>query len=241
MRSLIIGGTQGLGYALAQGSLLRGIEPIVTGQKPEEAGVFIGDVEVRREHVRVEDDADVAWLMQRFKVTPSLDFRYLFYLPATHLKGMFVEQKVEDVNRLLAVTVGGLLNVVRHFHRMKGKPYHLVIVTSTTSWKIRPDEAVYGMAKAAQAQFGRNFHQELVAKLPGSKTLIVHPGGMRTHFLDASGIDSSSFLNPAIVAEHIWEEIRAQEAGTYPALHELHLLRRADGDASLERGVKTPE
>ena len=36
--------------------------------------------------------------------------------------------------------------------------YRLITVASTTSWRIRPDEAAYGAAKAAAAQFARNIH-----------------------------------------------------------------------------------
>ena len=93
--------------------------------------------------------------------------------------------------------------------------------------------------RARQAQFARNFHQELVKALPGSKSLIVHPGGMRTGFLPPN-IDPAELMDPGVVARVIWDEMEAQDRGEHPALHELHVLREKGGVPRLERGPKAP-
>ena len=113
-------------------------------------------------------------------------------------------------------------------------------LASTTSWRIRPDEAAYGAAKAAAAQFARNIHQEIVKDLPGAKSLIVHPGGMRTGFWPG-GVDTSMFMDTDVVARLIWEEMEAQDRGDWPALHELNILRGPDGQPVLERRPKAPQ
>ena len=241
-RSLIVGGTRGLGRSIAKQSMRRGIEPVVLGRPRSDRSstIEIDGEAVRFEPVHVEDDADVSRCIGRFKVTPSLNFRELFYLPGEHLQGRFCDQPEAAVRHLLDVTLFGLMNLVRHFHPMKKKLYRLITVASTTSWRIRPDEAAYGAAKAAAAQFARNIHLEIVEDLPGAKSLIVHPGGMRTGFWPG-GVDTSMFMDTDVVARLIWEEMEAQDRGEWPALHELHILRGPDGQPILERGPKAPQ
>jgi NAD(P)-dependent dehydrogenase (short-subunit alcohol dehydrogenase family) len=241
-RSLIAGGTRGLGRSIAKQSMRRDIEPVVLGRpRPDRSSTIEIDGEaVRFEPVRIEDDADVSRCIDRFKVTPSLNFRELFYLPGEHLKGRFCDQPEAAVRHMVDVTLFGLMNLVRHFHPMKKKPYRLITVASTTSWRIRPDEAAYGAAKAAAAQFARNIHQEIVKDLPDATSLIVHPGGMRTGFWP-HGVDTSMFMDTDVAARLIWEEMEAQDRGQWPALHELHILRGPDGQPILERGPKAPQ
>lgn len=112
-RSLIAGGTRGLGRSIAKQSMRRGIEPVVLGRpRPDRSSTIEIDGEaVRFEPVRIEDDADVSRCIDRFKVTPSLNFRELFYLPGEHLKGRFCDQPEAAVRHLLDVTLFGLMNV----------------------------------------------------------------------------------------------------------------------------------
>lgn len=240
-RSFIVGGAGGLGLSITKESLSRGVEPVVLGRPApgRDAAFAVNGQPVRFEPVRITDDLDTARCIDLFKVQPSLRFQEVFYLPGAFLQGRFCDHADKEVRQLFDISVFGLMNLVRHFHPMKKRPYRLITITSTSSLRIRNDEAAYGAAKAAEAQFARNFHQELVADLPDAKSLIVHPGGMRTGFLPP-GIDPSELMDPNEVAKLIWDEMSAQDRGEHPPLHELHILRGKGGVPRLERGPKAP-
>lgn len=238
VRSLIVGGTSGLGLALARESLRRGVEPVVTGRRAQ-GSIDIDGASVRAEPMDVTDPDSVQACIDRFKVKPSLAFRYLFYTAGCGLQGSLIEESPEQIRRVIDTSLTGYLYAVRAFMAMKGKPFHLVTVTSTTSFRVRNNETVYGAAKAGQAQAARNFHRELVARLPGSQSVVVHPGGMNTPFWDGSGVDTSKFLNPDQIAEIIWNEIEVQEAGSRPVFEELRLDRNPEGEPLISYGTPT--
>ena len=243
MHALIIGGTHGLGFELAERALDHGLQPIVTGRQPQEKFLHARKP-VRYETMTVENEESVADTMTRLRNDPSLDIRALFYLPGTHLRGAFCTHTPEAVAHLFEVCLFGFMRVIRHFHPSQHVPYHLVCVGSTSTYRIRQDEAVYGSAKAAQAQFARNFHQELVKDLPGSHTILSHPCGMKTPFWNGTNMNTEGFLHPSVAAEDIWNIIRKLgiPSSTSPStLTEVHTLRWSHGKPTLAFGAKAPE
>ena len=245
MQALIVGGTKGLGLELTRWAASTDVTPIPTGRVMSLEMVSTMGHGIAFEQMDVTSRQSIGTTMQLLRsVKWASDIRYLFYLPAIHLQGKFCEQDPEKVNELFQTTVFGLMNVVRAFHTTQTQPYHLVVVSSTASYRILSDETAYGTAKAAQAQFARDFHQELARDLPGSKTLIVHPGGMRTDFRKRTGVDTSKLLDPMVVARFIWEEVAAQALDSSPGvsfMRELHILRGPDGQPIVERGIKAPQ
>ncbi len=237
MRSLIFGGTSGLGLSLAKASLEKGIEPVIVGRRVRPGA----PMDARTEFADVCNEVAVATLMNKLTVQPSLGFGYLFYTPGMFLKGDVREQSDQQVRGMMDINFFGLVNVLRHFHRMKKKPYHLVAISSTAAWRDVATEAAYGASKAAMDRYVRNFHHQLVADLPGSRTLIVHPGGMKSRFWDGRGFDTTRFMDTDLIASLIWDEIHAQALGTHDALHEVHYIRQPDGTPRTVHGPNLPE
>lgn len=238
MRSLIFGGTSGLGFSLAEASIEKGIVPIIVGRQPRPDAY---PIDARTEFVDVADDAAVAALMDRFTVQPSLGFGYLFYTPGVFLTGDLREQTDAQVREVMNVNYFGLVNVLRHFHRMKKKPYHLIAISSTAAWRDVAGEAAYGASKAAMDRYVRDSHYQRVRDLPGSRTLLVHPGGMKSRFWEGSTFDTSKFMDTDLIASHIWDEVHAQELGDQPDLHEVHYIRQSDGMPRTVHGPNLPE
>lgn len=248
-RALVIGGTRGLGWEIVRLAAKHGIDPIAVGrpqQNPEP--LFVDDGGGRHPVRRVgaalvtfDGALDLMWRLSPNLPTDLSDVSHVFYVAGVRLKGPLVRARDAPIGALIDVGIHGLVNALRAFlaSRDQREPFHLVVVTSTTSWKIRSDEAVYGMVKAAQAQFVRNVHGELPK---GSTTLVAHPGGMKTEFWEGSGVNTDGFLDPAQVAAAIWAEGRAQADGLYPRLHELHIERSPDGSEPylLTRGPRVP-
>ncbi len=100
-------------------------------------------------------------------------------------------------------------------------PFHLVAISSSSSWKARADEAVYCGTKAYQAQFARSLGLELMRDLPGSKVTVVHPAGMKTNLFQRTKTDTSQFMDPSGVAKMIWNEVLKQKL----AIDEFHIDR----------------
>ncbi len=241
--ALIIGGTRGLGWEIAQVAHEHRVQPVVVGRKASLEPLLIGrgsvQQAIRREGATLASAKLAGEFMDRLKETlPRVT--HLFYVAGLRLKGPLVKQSPGDIANVIDVSIRGIINTLSTFLERRGtQPFQLVVVASTSAWKIRSDEAVYGMVNAARAQFARNIHRELP---PGSKTLIVHPGGMATGFWEGSGVDTASFLDPAAVAEVIWNEGLDQAAGRHPALHELHIERdpHVQGAYLLTRGPRLP-
>jgi NAD(P)-dependent dehydrogenase (short-subunit alcohol dehydrogenase family) len=246
---LVLGGTRGLGREIARLSLERGYETIIVGRSatraqddPALAGArcIVADLttpeglsevnlaEIKYTHVfLVAGASHPRWRMDEY---PSRDFH-------------------DALNDMLALHVSGPILVLRFLHTMAVKmasetsvrpcPYHLITISSTTSYKMRDGETLYAMAQAAKSTFARHFGRELPRVLPGSKSMLVHPGGMRTEFFARSGIDqdTTNFMDPAAVAACIWAEVTHQ-SGPW---NEVSVIRDPLGNPQTVYGAQAPE
>ena len=249
-RSLIIGGTRGLGRALAIGSLRRGITPIVTGRfrsleqakiDPELQGAEFHQFDL--DYPAMIGSSGLAWG----------DISQVFWVAGIFMRSKVIETATEDIERMISTHLLGPIVTLREIVQLMkcgvnwdktfqppNKPFHLVTIGSTSSWKVRDNEAIYCALKAAKAHFTRNFARELVAELPGSKVTLVNPGGIKTpDFWQGSGQDISGYIEPSDLAELIWNEVLAQEQ----PFAEFQVLRHptAPGEFYVQRGPHTPE
>ncbi len=116
------------------------------------------------------------------------------------------------------------------------KPIHIVVISSSSAWKVRGDgQAMYGAAQAAKAQFARNLCAELQTSLPGSMVTLACPGGMRTDLFYGE-VDTTNFMDPAAVAAQIWT---ATDLPHENGLLEMHLSGTGD-DIQVAYGPKLP-
>ena len=153
----------------------------------------------------------------------------------------------EEVDRMIATNLSGPIKLLTRIHRLMkmarplaespGQPYHLVVVASTSSYRVRDNETVYCTVKAAQAHFARNFARELDRDLPGSKVTLVNPGGIKTNLFRHTGQDTGRFMDPEAVAQIIWETVLVQTA----PFCELNIPRHDDGTPNPSTGQEKPE
>src|SRR3989344_4773338 len=205
-RSLIIGGTRGLGRELAREARKRNTTPIILGRS---AGKGIPD---ERDAAFVEIECD---LTEREPIRDCVEtllelggIRYIFWNAGIFDKGRFVDKSYASLVQIFQTIVFGPLDLIRQYLASAGEPIHLVSICSTTAYKVRSDETAYAGAKAAQAQMTRGLALELQRDLPGSRATLIFPGGMRTDFFKGSGIDASSFMDPAEVARLAWDIVQ---------------------------------
>jgi NAD(P)-dependent dehydrogenase (short-subunit alcohol dehydrogenase family) len=236
-RSLILGGTRGLGKMLAVQSLERGIIPVVLGRSvetaakdPALAGAEFAAIDLT-DPSAAESVAGQVW---------RGDVSHIFWVAGVHQVKPLAESAWADFQLMNSIHFLGPLAVLRTCHRLMlhspARPYHLVVIASTSSWRMRDNETLYCSLKAAKAHFARNFSRELDRDLPGSRVTLINPGGMATELFQ-DGRDVSMYMSPQVVAECIWSQVAGQQV----PFEEIHIMRDDDGSPRLEFGQKAPE
>jgi NAD(P)-dependent dehydrogenase (short-subunit alcohol dehydrogenase family) len=166
---------------------------------------------------------------------------------------MFLKKPLKDcsndeVAAIIATNLTGVINNVRALHKLlclqrplapnPGQPYHFTMVSSTSAWRARDNETIYGALCAARSQFTRNFARELIRDLPGSKCTLVHPGGMdNPNFWAGTGQDTTKFMKADAVAKLIWNRVERQKT----PFQEFSLIRDAEGNPVEQDGSSAPE
>ena len=237
--ALILGGTKGLGRSLAIEAIRRDIRPVVVGRSVEQC---VQDEELRGALLVAGDIRDPDELVERLSAARALNApRYVFWVAGIFQQRGITDSGYEDDQFLnLALThFLGPRTFLREFtmRRRGALPYHLVTVSSTSSWRVRDNETDYSALQAAKAHWTRNFARELTRDLPGSKTTLVHPGGMKNpNFYAGTERDISGFMNPADVARIIWDRVTGQAQ----PFAEFQIIRNNDGSARVEEGSRAP-
>lgn len=225
--SLILGGTKGLGLELARTSAVSGTQPIICGRTAPASS----DSEFIQ--LDLTNDASIKQFSADYD---GID--YLVWCAGIFLREPLVKCRGYEIDQMIDTHIRGPMKFIKKFHANKRSPYHLVVIASTSSWRIRDNETLYCMLKAGKAAFARNFAQELHRDLPGSKTTLINPGGLKTpNFWAESGQDISKFMDPAKVAKIIWEICFQQIS---PFL-EVQIIRNDDGSPRIEYGPRLAE
>lgn len=218
-RSLILGGTRGLGRAIAIELLRRAREapredipyPIVVGRSIEAAKA---DPELRGAYCLEADLSDPAGIGKIIEtVWECGSVTQVYWAAGEYHRGAFAEQAPDKTAHMLATHLGGPLAFLSEFHRIakrRQEPYALTVIGSVFVHKPGKQHAVLSAAKAFKANFARVFSREMAADLPGSKTLLVNPWAMKTGFFDGYEMDPKAvagFMEPAEVARIILDQV----------------------------------
>jgi NAD(P)-dependent dehydrogenase (short-subunit alcohol dehydrogenase family) len=239
-KAIILGGTRGLGAALAHECARRGVQPIVYGSS---VGSDEGEPAEPLPPGAVSHRLDLTDAASVAAFNPEEDeVGYFFWVAGVFLKKRLVDTSAFEMDRMVDIHFKAPLQILQRFQRARRRAYHLVCIASCSSWRLREDESIYCALKAAQATFTRNFTPELVRDLPGSKVLLVNPGGLKTpHFWKDVPTELEGFMDPSRVAAIIWNTLSAQQG----AFHEMQILRRKPvvpgSDPLVEHGPKLPE
>lgn len=191
MKTLIIGGTTGLGRQLAKMLTANGDDVIITGRRePEEDFEFRAfDLSAPRLATRTKDFV---------KDLPHID-RFI-YAAGYFQEGRVTDLDEEGIEEMINVGGRGLIYFVRELLAKQEKFDTLVTITSTSQWTPRQKEPIYNFAKAGAAHFSNAIAEDgRVAKV-----LVAGPAGMRTEFWDGVERDDlKDMLDPEWVADQI--------------------------------------
>lgn len=260
-RSLIIGGTSGLGLELARESMARGIVPVILGRTATKLQTSLDPTDplTKAEFIDLDltkfGQKELEMFIGRFYPSPrsKKEPRCLDYVIWNAGKGLRQSQPVpisrvmEEIADLVGVHVGGpFVALSSLLARASGwmqrrpdlPPIHFITISSTSAWKARADEPIYCALKAAKSHFTRCVAKKLLTYDPRAKTSLVQPGGMATpNFWGPLGQDMTGYMDPAEVARIIWDRAQTQTG----SFDEYSILRTDDGKPVIKDGPQLPE
>lgn len=195
MTTLIIGGSSGLGLALAQQEVAKGTSVYITGRRdPEAEGCNF---------IRLDIGADETY---RHDISAVLEacghIDTLIYAAGFFQDGRVTDLTDEQVEVMMNVGIMAAIFITKQLLETQNELAEFVAITSTSQWTPRLYEPVYTAAKAALAAYSNSLAlDERVAKV-----LVAGPAGMATNFwhdTDAEEHDTSKMLTPEWVAEQV--------------------------------------
>lgn len=199
MNTLIVGGTSGLGLALAKEFVDKGDKVIVTGRhKPE-----VDFVEFKK----VDLSANPAHAIgQLAKELPKID--KLVYSAGFYQFGRVTDLSNEQIEQMVNVSGTGLIYFMRELLARQGSLGELITITSSSQWTPRKNEPIYNFAKAGIGHFSNAMAEDGRV----DKVLVVGPSGMRTKFWDGVKRDD---LDKMLDKEWVAQQVVKAQDGDY--------------------------
>lgn len=195
MTTLIVGGSSGLGLAIAQQEVAKGTTVYITGRRdPVVDGCHF---------IRFDVGADATYVNDIDAVLEACGhIDTLIYAAGFFQDGRVTDLTNEQVDVMMNVGIMAAIFVTKRVLETQNELAEFVAITSTSQWTPRLYEPVYTAAKAALAAYSSSLSlDERVAKV-----LVAGPAGMATNFwhdTDAVEHDTSKMLTPEWVAEQV--------------------------------------
>ena len=196
-KAVVIGGTSGLGLELA--SLLKAShrEVFITGRRRP------SDLRGTSFHqLNLSGDGYMGRINDMFMRLGAVDT--VVYAAGFSQIGNLEELARSSIEDMIQVGLSAPTMVLRTVLQFQKKLPTFVAITSTSQWTPRADEPVYCATKAGLAMLAES------VSLSGSiqQTLTVGVSGMKTSFWDKVSRDTSTMLDPALVAEKIMDSLK---------------------------------
>ena len=253
--ALVIGGTSGLGQAIAELLIDAGQSVIVAGRSATNIEPLVSEGKFNWRslglHLDLRNRQSIdAAAEQVAENDQHLNVRRIFMVAGRGLKGPILDQADDQLDDLLAVNLAGQARFLGKLFwgmKMRGicRPFQVVVVSSTTAWKARADETWYAATKAGLDQFARGLSRELSNDFPGSQVILVHPGGIKgtDFYQDLPDVDTNSFMEPVdvarIITDHALNHHEALPGGE--SLLEMQIERDGDGNPVVSYGARLPQ
>jgi short-subunit dehydrogenase len=195
MTTLIVGGSSGLGLALAKEFADRDDKVIVTGRsKPD-----VDFAEFMKLDLSTKPAKSIEAMV---KDLPKID--RLVYAAGFYQFGRVTDLTNEQIEEMINVTGAGLIYLMRELLVKQDNLKELITITSTSQWIPRKTEPIYNFAKAGIGHFSNAMAEDGRV----DKVMVAGPSGMRTKFWDGVERDDlDKMLDKAWVAEQIIREL----------------------------------
>jgi short-subunit dehydrogenase len=192
MNSLVIGGTSGLGLAIAKELRGKDNTVYVTGRRKLKEN----DLQVEPFDLSTPDlPKRITELVERL---PKIDT--LVYAAGYFQDGRLTDLSEEQIEEMIDVGGRGLIYCVKAILEKQDKLDELITITSTSAWTPRQREPIYNFAKAGATHFSNGMAED--GRI--SKVLVAGPAGMKTAFWEGVKRDDlDSMLDPVWVADEV--------------------------------------
>lgn len=192
--ALITGGTNGMGYAVAQQFIDEGGRAIITGRSVETVEKAISQLGEKAIGI-VSDAGDMKDLLNLQadirKYTNTID---LLFANAGYGKFMPIENVNEnDFNELFNILVKGPFFTVQQILPLMKNGSSVVFNTSVATEISMPNFSIYSAAKSAVQSFIKTFATELAERR--IRVNGVSPGHIKTNIFNNTGMDKEQIEN----------------------------------------------
>lgn len=219
--TLVLGGTKGLGKAIAEQCMERGERVIVMGRSTNSTHGLDTDwrdpPKLLKSFIDLGGEGDTLDGLDRLSKlvrNHELTIDKIYWVSGAIERKTLPEMGWLAIKHLIDVNLRNPLMLIEWWMRLF-IPHldraQLVIVSSTTGLADSPreDESVYAATKAAQVSLTRAVGKG--NKSDKLKVALFCPGGMQTEFWRKEpGVDTSTFLDPQKVAKAIVEDVFKQ-------------------------------
>ena len=199
---LIIGGTSGLGLAMAEQFASAGHVVAITGRKNKSLNTSLQFYPFDLTSPSLY--GDVASLITAFG---HID--YFVYAAGFCQHATTAELAQDDIDHMISVGLTAPVYLLREILTAQNSLELFVAITSTSEWTAREYEPVYAAVKSGLGMYAKSVALDSAVE----HVLVVGPAGMKTSYWDASDMDTSAMLDASWVADHIIQHI--PEVGTY--------------------------
>lgn len=209
--NIILGGTSGLGRDIARHLQARGEETFVVGRS------YSAEKHGAGRKVDLQQREAIEQLIAFVRDLGTTTLKRFFWVSGEGYVGNFADQP--GVTEMLYAHVAHSVPVVQAaWQKMvaQTEPTNMVIVSSTTGYKTRTNEAVYGFIKGGQSRFTDDLGAE-AARLhnesnSGIKVTLCEPGGMQSPFWDQDNLPPNyeNFMKTDAVAAYILDHVFSQ-------------------------------
>jgi len=213
--AIIIGGTSGLGLSIAQVGLrddVNPITPIILGRSVEQAAVEFEDGEAIfcGYDLTHSDPTEIDNIL-----ASDREIDYVFWVAGNPQPHAMIDMDSLGIDNMIDVHLLGPMKLIRHiyefFYLRQLRLPQLVVISSTSAYKVRRGEDLYCALQAAKVAFATNFCQTMRFVDATFSVTLVMPAGMDSPFWQWSQKDTSSFLNTRDVADIIWRQVNGEE------------------------------
>lgn len=204
---IILGGTSGLGWEMAKLLRKRGERVLVLGKFHNESDHGEGFA------FDLHDEASVEWASSELeRRLENETIQYFVWAAGYGWRGNFGD--MTEARSMAVVNFAGAMPFVQAAWRCmttQKQPSTLVIVSSTSGIKARPDEAVYVATKYAQTGLARSLGREVMRWHKTTRVALFLLGGMKTRFWEGREPKHYKHYNdPVKVAAKVLDELDAQ-------------------------------
>jgi short-subunit dehydrogenase len=209
--AVIVGGTDGLGQALAIRYLASGWRVVVLGRTDRRA---IRDAGAIYLPIDLTTSASVGAIGATLTVAGVDAIDALIHCAALGWVGNAAAQSPASIDAMVAINIWAPAAITHQLlpwvERVHGR---ILFVGSIAAFVPAPHYAVYAASKAAIDGFARSLAHERTGRVT---VQVIHPGPIGTAFHAKSGalsIDPSRFPSPAVVAERVLEAMGPSSSG----------------------------